>query len=141
MLLLLLRNQNFLNLTEAQLAGIFGNESLEMTEVDAFKRLVEWGRAECGRRKIDIDQKNLGSVLSNLIKHIRFPLMTFAEISANVSPTGIVPASDLVQIFTCLSIKTKFPPTFPYKSVQRVPVFGSTLPPSIDLEAPDAPPM
>jgi len=137
---IVVKKPEFLTLPESQVAGIIGSESLEMTEVDAFKRLVEWGRAECGRRKIDIDQKSLASVLSNLIKHIRFPLMTFTEISANVSPTNIVPPGDLVQIFTCLSIKSKFPTNFPYKSVPRVPT-GSSLPPSMDMEAPDAPPM
>jgi len=131
----------FLHLSESQVAGIIGNESLEMTEINAFKRALDWGKAECARRKLDADQKNLATVLAPILAHIRFPLMSFTEISQTVGPAGVVRAEHLVQIFTILSMKGKFPSDFPYKSVPRIPVVGSTLPPAMDLDAPLPPPM
>lgn len=56
--------------------------------------LSRWAIAECYRKELDPEPANLRSVLTDVFKLIRFPVMSLQEFTTRVTSTGILSDSE-----------------------------------------------
>jgi len=76
---------------------------------------VAWGKAECKRK--DLELGSLAEVIRDLLTFVRFPLISFKDLSTVVAPSKLLPQDDMYQLLryctdpTCtytLRYSTKF---------------------------------
>ena len=83
--------------SEAQLKKILLSGEVNASELCIFAGLVRWGICQVEMRPAEFEQVGLQQVLSNLLKHVRWDLMTPEEIVDVVRPIGIAPVEDLFE--------------------------------------------
>ena len=83
--------------SEAQLKKILQSGEVNASELCIFAGLVRWGICQVEMRPAEFEQVGLQQVLSNLLKHVRWDLMTPEEIVDVVRPIGIAPVEDLFE--------------------------------------------
>ena len=83
--------------SEAQLKKILQSSEINASELCVFSGLVRWGICQVEMRPAEFEQVRLQQVLSNLLKHVRWDLMTPEEIVDVVRPIGIAPVEELFE--------------------------------------------
>jgi len=99
----ILSKEGFVRLSKDRLAKILQSDKLTVEETDLFKHLVRWGEAEMKRTQGE--GVTLKSVIGDLLKHIRFPIMPISQIAAVVAPSGVLDQKDLVELFSYASVQ------------------------------------
>ena len=92
------KSRDWLSLSPSNLLRIVKDEKLSVREVELFKGVIEWGKEQVKRQP----GKNLKSLVQEYMPFIRFPTMTSQEIATDVSLTGVLEASQLLEVFTFL---------------------------------------
>jgi hypothetical protein len=59
----------------------------------------EWGRAECKRNGLDAGSDNMKNVLSDIIPHIRFPVMKMSSLS-DINGMNLLTPDQMLKLFT-----------------------------------------
>eukprot|EP00457_Paulinella_chromatophora_P007362 gb/GEZN01007385.1/.p1 GENE.gb/GEZN01007385.1/~~gb/GEZN01007385.1/.p1 ORF type:complete len:243 (+),score=31.94 gb/GEZN01007385.1/:667-1395(+) len=111
----IVENKSFLTLPKDRLACLLQSDEFQLPEVKLFTSLMCWGKAQLGK----IEEKSSGrdsgalgknpescrlqSIVYSLLPHIRFPLMTLQELSAEVLPFKVLPDKTLLNLFMLLS--------------------------------------
>lgn len=115
--------RDFVNvLSKSRVISLVRSSELKIKEIDLFKAVVEWGKAECKRQEKKETKDELKSVLSEIIPYVRFPLMSVGDFSSFVQSSGVVPADDVLKLFTYLAQRaanTKPLPSISYSDEPR----------------------
>lgn len=98
-----MHDPHFTDLPREVILEIVRSNKLCVTEVELFKGILAWSKAECKRQKIEATQENLKDILQKILVHIRFPLMSSNELAMVVSPSGVLEPADLIAVFTYCS--------------------------------------
>jgi len=77
-----------LKLPKDKLIIILRDNKLSISELDLFRAVLSWGKAECKRE--DKKEEELPEVLKDVIHHIRFPLMQVQDIATEVSNSKVL---------------------------------------------------
>jgi len=81
---------------------IVKSENLCIDEVRLFLDLQKWAKAQVGEKPEEVK-----ALLKEILPHIRFPLMTVAELSDNVSPSGLLTDEQMLALFQYAAIKSE----------------------------------
>jgi len=92
----------FDNLTKDRVQTILKSSKLAVDEVDVFSGVLRWATAECKRQDLKDSTENKRTVLKEILPQVRFPVMTMEDIATFVSPSQILDAGQLLEIFTYL---------------------------------------
>ena len=87
------------------------SDEVNADELCIFVALVRWGIRQVTMRPIEFEQVGLEQVLSNLIKHVRWTLMSPVQIVDVVRPIGIAPVDDLFEALAAYHSAEAPPPT------------------------------
>ena len=86
-------SKNIRHLTPNILAMVLQSDNLAINEIELYEGIVEWGRYQCeayhtgaGEEKVSLED-----MLSDVIPHIRLPLISASDLVKIVKPTGVVP--------------------------------------------------
>jgi len=94
-----LRSQGFYDMSFEGVLAIVQNDRLLTDELLLFESVLIWSMHECKRRQLTLNPPNQRKVLADIVRAIRFPLMTMGDIAATVVPTGILSTEEQLNIF------------------------------------------
>lgn len=97
------RDPFFPELPTEEVEFLVRSNKLCVSEVELFKGIMKWGKAECKRRNFEPSKDNLKKVLEKILIHIRFPLMSTNDLAMIVSPEEVLDPDDLIAVFTYCS--------------------------------------
>jgi len=106
---------SFDTLSKDRIMSILKSNKLAIDEIDLFQGVLRWAVSECKRQNLENKPENKKAILKDIIPLIRFPTMNMEDIATSVSPSGLLEASQLLEIFTYLGQpdnkkpKTQFP--------------------------------
>ena len=93
-------NESFVELKHAHLHSFLERSSLCVKEASLFKAVDLWAAKRCEESNMAVDGTNKRSVLSeDLLKLIRFSLMSPEEFSEIVLPTDILLTTEVIDVF------------------------------------------
>jgi hypothetical protein len=94
------QSRSFRNLSASRLLTIVKSNRLDVVEDELWTAVAEWAQAECKRNGFDYPKPDhLKNVLSEVIPHIRFPLMKMATLS-EVNSLGVLAPEQMLKLFT-----------------------------------------
>jgi len=102
-------------LSKDRVMSILKSGKLAIDEIDLFQGVLRWSVSECKRQNLDSKTENKKTILKDVLPLIRFPTMNMEDIATSVSPSGLLEAAQLLEIFTYLGQpdnkkpKTQFP--------------------------------
>jgi hypothetical protein len=92
------------------------SDKLCIDEIDLFKGVLRWAVCECKRQNLSDSLENKKKILDDILPLIRFPCMEMQELATFVSPTQLLPAPQLLELFTYVggkgnkkNLKVNFP--------------------------------
>jgi len=95
----ILENKQWEKMSKELLITIIKRDTLGVSkEIDIFDGVIRWGRAHAESKK----PEDLKVALKDVIKHIRFPLLTSGDLASKVVPSGVLEASQI--FYPCLPI-------------------------------------
>ncbi|XP_055339202.1 BTB/POZ domain-containing protein 2-like isoform X2 [Paramacrobiotus metropolitanus] len=95
-----LQSDNFLEAHIDEVKSILSRDTLRAEENQVYTAVINWANRYCVKMAIRIeDAMTLRSELGNMLYLIRFPVMTYQEIAAGPSKSGILPAEEINQLF------------------------------------------
>jgi len=96
-----LKSDAIVKLPADRFAVILKSNKLKADELTIYKALVKWGEAKV---KESGDKTDLKTVAKDLIKYIRFPLMSINDFATVVAPSNLIESTQLVGLFSYLYI-------------------------------------
>lgn len=123
-------HESFLHLHHEYLLPFLQRSSLRVKETSLFKAVDIWAAKRCEESNMTVDGANKRSVLGeDLLKLIRFPLMSPKEFSEVVMPTEILLTTEVIDVFkgfTSVPVPggLKFP-SLPRAKLKRYASFSS----------------
>jgi len=113
----LLETEEFLDLPLDRIIGFASSDDVSLSEVVIWKAVVAWGTAHVKKTKVPRDAGEvkvsptvLKEVLSDVLPLIRLNLLTQAELSTVVVPSGLIEGSSIVKAFTYAALQAKGTP-------------------------------
>lgn len=99
-----LRSETFLTVTNELLQEIVQRDCLTILEINAFEAVNRWAVEECQRQEIEPSKENKRQVTGEeVVKHIRFPLMTQEEFAQKVPCSGLLSKDEIIELFMWFS--------------------------------------
>ena len=96
----IIANESFLDLKPEHLHSFLERSSLCVKEASLFKAVDRWAAKRCEESNMTVDGTNKRSVLGeDLLKLIRFSLMSPEEFSEIVLPTDILLTTEVIDVF------------------------------------------
>lgn len=96
----IIANESFLDLKPEHLHSFLERSSLCVKETSLFKAVDRWAAKRCEESNVTVDGTNKRSVLGeDLLKLIRFSLMSPEEFSEIVLPTDILLTTEVIDVF------------------------------------------
>ncbi|XP_060064966.1 BTB/POZ domain-containing protein 6-like [Ylistrum balloti] len=92
------QSQSFLDLGSNCLTIITESDDLSADEIDVYKAVISWAKAECERQKLEKTPSNLHHVLGAILYNVRFPVMDHEFFLKEVCYDKVLPAEDVVQV-------------------------------------------
>jgi len=89
-------------LDKKRVLALVRRNTLNIAEAELFEAIHEWAKAESKRHGTDHTPESLRNALDNILNEIRFPCMQMDEIATRVTPTQLLKADVLLQIYTYL---------------------------------------
>eukprot|EP00456_Euglypha_rotunda_P017449 TRINITY_DN15999_c1_g1_i1.p1 TRINITY_DN15999_c1_g1~~TRINITY_DN15999_c1_g1_i1.p1 ORF type:complete len:316 (+),score=35.24 TRINITY_DN15999_c1_g1_i1:96-1043(+) len=109
---------SFTRLPKSYVLKILQSERLTCDEIALFKAVQRWGKAQMKDEKDDIKE-----IVKDLLPEIRFPLMELSDIASYVGPSGLLPETELLKLFSYISVvddKVRSTlPSLPYSAEPR----------------------
>ncbi|KAE9554159.1 hypothetical protein FO519_002639 [Halicephalobus sp. NKZ332] len=102
-------SESFTNVSKETLLLIVVRDSLKINELVLFNAIIKWGTSEAARGELEPTSENLKTILSDVIKHIRFPLMNQEEFAKNVVPSKLLDDAEVVEVFCYFTMKKEKP--------------------------------
>jgi hypothetical protein len=96
-----LLNPTFEAVPEHEVCRLLSNDNLYILEVEAFLAVIRWGKA----RYPSYSDMQLKLRLSNMMQHIRFPLMDSKDMAETVETLGLVDSSLILEAFSLHRIR------------------------------------
>jgi hypothetical protein len=140
------KDKAFNDLPKEKLISILKSQQMNISETELFKAVVGWARAQQTKQilssgGVEIMQgfqeegQRLRQILTDVLPHIRFGIMSMGALAEIVKPTGILTPEELINLFTYLSgdkriVKCMFP-TRPRDHF--LDSFGPELPPDFPV--------
>ena len=93
-------HESFLDLKHEYLLSFLQRSSLRVNETSLFKAVDRWAAKRCEESNMTVDGANKRSILGeDLLKLIRFPLMSPREFSELVMSTDILLTTEIIDVF------------------------------------------
>jgi len=87
-------------LADDKLIQILQSDDLTIDENDLFQSTLRWALSECRRRGLETTADNRNLCLKNVLKHIRFPIMSIDQIATLVTGSGVLNNQQLLSLYT-----------------------------------------
>eukprot|EP00823_Brevimastigomonas_motovehiculus_P004919 TRINITY_DN336_c0_g1_i1.p1 TRINITY_DN336_c0_g1~~TRINITY_DN336_c0_g1_i1.p1 ORF type:complete len:511 (+),score=108.00 TRINITY_DN336_c0_g1_i1:50-1582(+) len=84
--------------SESMMLAFLSNPFLLCEELDLFKAIRSWAKAECRRQKLEYETDNEKKVLKEILPKIRFPLMEIGDLS-EVAASELIDATAMIDLF------------------------------------------
>lgn len=94
-----LEAEGFLDIDHATLISVLERNTLQIKEINLFRSVIKWAKAECSRQNLPANLENQRKVLGKALYAIRFPLMTIEEFAVDVVESGILSDRECVNLF------------------------------------------
>ncbi|XP_053204827.1 BTB/POZ domain-containing protein 1-like [Panonychus citri] len=94
-----LEAEGFVDIDHATLISVLERNTLRIKEINLFKSVIKWAKAECTRQNLPANLENQRKVLGKALYAIRFPLMTIEEFASDVVESGILTDRECVNLF------------------------------------------
>jgi len=95
-------SKSLLTFSKENLATLLKRDTLgAVKEIELFEALLRWGKAKASKDTPDAVKETL----KDLLPLIRFPTMTTSELASKVVPSGLLPATQTLALFTYLGSK------------------------------------
>uniref|UniRef100_A0A1I7ZDB9 BTB domain-containing protein n=1 Tax=Steinernema glaseri TaxID=37863 RepID=A0A1I7ZDB9_9BILA len=108
-----LEAEGFLDIDFTTLSECLVRNTLRITEIQLFKAVVKWAKAQCEKNGEEPEGAKLREMLGGAINLIRFPLMTMEEFAdCIVEFPNILTSDEAVQMFLFFSGKLTEVPNF-----------------------------
>ena len=107
---LALSSEAFTDIDFDTLLSILARESLNCKETVVFSAAVNWAKAECLRKKPDLDPSSVEDkrkVLGKALYKIRFPAMSITDFADTVACSGILTLQETNDLFLHFTAKQK----------------------------------
>lgn len=92
----------FLEISKDALVSFLKADNLNVWEPDLFRAVEKWGKAEAVRNKLEPVPEVLAKLLSDVVIHVRILTMGAQDIATVVAASKLLPANQLLQIFSFL---------------------------------------
>lgn len=103
-----LEAEGFVDIDHATLISVLERNTLRIKEINLFKSVIKWAKAECTRQNLPANLENQRKVLGKALYAIRFPLMTIEEFASDVVESGILTDRECVSLsMTLLNSQSK----------------------------------
>jgi len=101
----ILKGKAFLRLPLKSVSEIVKRDSLTAQEIEIFNAVVAWGHYQLKLKDEKVSETSLKGIINDLLPFVRFPLLTTEEVASRVVPTGVLNASQVLDLFTYLAQK------------------------------------
>ncbi|VDK45355.1 unnamed protein product [Anisakis simplex] len=117
-----LRSKGFVDIDYQLFEQIISRETLIIHERTVFEASVEWAKAECVRRNLELNAMNIRHMLSDAFYHIRFPVMTINEFANCVVKSELLSCQETNNIFLHFAAEEKPRLQFPVEPRNGLPL-------------------
>ena len=118
------KSDNFVTAERSVVESLVKREVLSVTEVELFKAVDRWATEEGGRQGLTLDGETKRRLLGEeIVKGIRFPLMTSAEFATVVCDTAILSRKETEDMIKYYSNVLKTPLPFLQGARKELPGF------------------
>lgn len=111
------RSEGFLEIDFNLFEQIISRETLIAHERTVFEAAVKWAKAECTRRQLEPNVRNIRYVLGDAFYHIRFPAMTISEFANGAAKSDLLTCQEINNIFLHFAAEEK--PHLPFPTESR----------------------
>ncbi|XP_031562041.1 BTB/POZ domain-containing protein 6-B-like [Actinia tenebrosa] len=92
-------SEAFLNISKEMLCKVLGRDTMSIDEVVLFQAVEKWALNKLKEKGLEENRKNKRAVLGEeVIKLIRFPLMSETEFAEKVLPCGILKMDEVTEV-------------------------------------------
>lgn len=120
-----IKTQGFLDLDEETIIEFCKDDKLSVDELNLFEAVQKWGNYQIKKFNKNITLKEQ---LKNVLRHIRYPLMTPKELTHIARPTGLVPDDLYLQAMEYFALPSAFEDSKSPQFRERHKLFtGTTL--------------
>ena len=101
------KSEGFETIERSLLEAIVARDTLTIKEVALFKAVDRWATKQCEKQSLEAEGKIKRRILGEeVIKAIRFPLMTIGEFASFVPDTNLLNLDEITILFKFFAIKT-----------------------------------
>lgn len=100
-----LESPKFLTLPEEKVISIVKNDKLSIAELDLFRLVVAWAGEQCKIKGLESTPANQRAVLSNVLPHVRFPVLGMKDFVIHVAESGVLSEEEVIGLFTYFASK------------------------------------
>lgn len=102
----MIKQESFLTISKQTLIDLYTSDHVKLSEIEIFQSIIHWGKYQLFKEKLDQDytkdeekMKQLKDILSDIIVHVRFPLMSPHELYEIVEPSKVVRKDLLLEAY------------------------------------------
>jgi hypothetical protein len=100
----IVKTSAWLKLSKQQMSTLLARDGLSCDEHVLFDALLNWGKAEAKRQKVDSsDKEEMKKLLAELHVLIRYPCMEVKAVAMAVTPSGFLESQQTLDLFTYLA--------------------------------------
>ena len=93
----------FLQLSAAALQRIVGSDQLDMSEIKVFEHCIKWADAQLRKQARDVTGGTVRHVLGDVLKCIRFPLMSLKCFSSAMSAQPVLTQGEELSVYRVIA--------------------------------------
>ena len=114
------KSEGFETIERSLLEAIVARDSLTIKEVTLFQAADRWATKQCKKQGLEADGQLKRRILGEeIIKSIRFPIMSAKEVADVVLDTNILHSNEIAQLFKFFNSSLSFPLMFSKTPRQR----------------------
>lgn len=102
-----LQAEGFVDIDISTLESVLSRETLNCKETCLFEAALNWAKAECSRKELELTPQNMRSVLGNALYLVRIPTMSLDEFANIAAQMGIFTPQETIDIFLHYTAKNK----------------------------------
>jgi len=102
----LVKASEFAELPKDLLLELVKSDRLNIKEVDLFEGVLAWAKKHLDGETDKEEKTALKSALADILPHIRFPCMSTADVATKVTPSNLLEADAILELFTYLGMKS-----------------------------------